>query len=83
MLTVAAVAAHKDITVERIEATIDRRTEESRPWQTAFVVRVDLGEDLTRRERAILFNAARGCEVHKLLDGEISFEYALEGGRDD
>ena len=83
MLTVAAVAANKEITVERIEATIDRQTEESRPWKTAFTIRVDLGgERLTRRERAILYNAARGCEVHKLLDGEMTFEYALEGGRD-
>lgn len=67
--------------VEQIEATIDRQTNEVRPWQTAFTIRVDLGEGLTRRERTILFNAARGCEVHKLLDGEITFEYALEGGR--
>ena len=81
MLTVAAVAANKGISVEQIEATIDRRTDEARPWQTAFTIRVDLGEDLTRRERAILFNAARGCEVHKLLDGEMTFEYTLEGGR--
>ena len=82
MLTVAAVAANKDFRVERIEATIDRQTEQARPWQTAFTIRVDLGEGLTRRERAILYNAARGCEVHKLLDGEMTFEYALEGGRD-
>ncbi len=61
--------------------TIDRRTEETHPWETAFAIRVDLGEGLAHRERAILFNAARGCEVHKLLDGEMSFEYALEGGR--
>lgn len=81
MLTVAAVAAHKDITVERIEATIDRQTEEARSWVTAFTIRVDLGEGLSRRERAILFNAARGCEVHKLLEGEMTFEYTLEGGR--
>ena len=81
MLTVAAVAAYKDIAVERIEATIDRQTEEDRPWKTTFAIRVDLGEGLARRERAILFNAARGCEVHKLLDGEMRFTYALEGGR--
>jgi uncharacterized OsmC-like protein len=81
VLTVAAVAAHKGIAIDQIEATIDRRTEEERPWRTAFAIAVDLGGGLTRRERAILYNAARGCEVHKLLDGEIAFEYALVGGR--
>ena len=36
--------------------------------------------DLAKREgkeRTILFNAARRCEVHKLLSGPISFEFAL------
>ena len=30
-----------------------------------------------RREQAILYNSARRCEVHKLLTGEIGFEYQL------
>jgi hypothetical protein len=36
---------------------------------------VDLGEGLTRRERTILLNAARRCEVHKLLSGQFAFDY--------
>jgi hypothetical protein len=48
---------------------------EGSSWQTAFSVRVDLGEGLTARERAILMNAARHCEVHKLLSGQFVFDY--------
>ena len=44
-------------------------------WQTSFVVRVNLGHGLTHRERVILFNSARRCEVHKLLTGELHFDY--------
>jgi hypothetical protein len=38
---------------------------------------VDLGPGLSRREQIILFNSARHCEVHKLLDGEIEVAYEL------
>jgi hypothetical protein len=57
---------------------IRRTTLEGRPWQTHFEVQVDLGEGLTRRERTILFNSARRCEVNKLLNGEMTFDYQLE-----
>jgi uncharacterized OsmC-like protein len=56
---------------------LERRTEEGQDWQTQFEVHIDLGEGLTRRERIILFNSARRCEVHKLLNGEVAFEYQL------
>ena len=81
MLTLAAVAAAKGIAPERIDVQIERRTDESRPWKTQFEVQVDLGAGLTHRERIILFNSARHCEVTKLLDGEMAFAYELvEGG---
>ena len=56
---------------------IQRETEEGRSWRTRFEVQVDLGEGLTRREQIILFNSARRCEVNKLLNGEIAFDYQL------
>jgi hypothetical protein len=46
-------------------------------WHTSFAVQLDLGRGLTRREKAILFNSARRCEVHKLLTGELRFDYGL------
>lgn len=77
MLTIAAVAAHKTIQVEQIDVQIQRRSIEGRSWQTSFEVDIDLGAGLGRRERVLLFNAARRCEVHKLLRGEMSFDYRL------
>ena len=51
------------------------------PRRTSFAVRVDLGAGLTRREQAILYNAARRCEVHQLLTGEVRLEYELVGAQ--
>jgi hypothetical protein len=62
---------------------IERDTVEGIHWQTNFAVRVDLGPGLTRREQAILFNSARRCEVHKLLDGKIGMMYELEERREE
>ena len=56
---------------------IERKTKEGQSWQTRFEVQVDLGAGLTRREQIILYNSARRCEVHKLLDGEMTFHYQL------
>jgi hypothetical protein len=77
VLTLAAVAADKGITPQKIDVQIQRHTDQGRSWRTRFEVRVDLGEGLTRRERIILYNCARRCEVNKLLSGELSFEYTL------
>lgn len=60
---------------------IERKTKEGRTWQTQFEVQVDLGAGLTRREQIILFNSARRCEVNKLLNGEMAFDYQLVEGR--
>lgn len=56
---------------------IHRRTVEEGAWQSTFSVEIDLGPGLTRRERVLLFNAARRCEVHKLLEGDLAFDYQL------
>jgi len=74
----AAVAASKNILVEKLEAHVTTTVEESQPaWQSRFDVQVDLGSGLGKRERIILFNSARLCEVHKLLSGEIGLDYRL------
>jgi uncharacterized OsmC-like protein len=64
--------------LEQIDVQLERRTEEGQEWQTQFEVHIDLGTGLTRRERIILLNSARRCEVHKLLKGEIAFDYQLQ-----
>ena len=77
MLTVAAVAASKGIEPERIDVQIERQTTENTAWRTAFVIHLDLGQGLSHREQIILFNSARHCQVHKLLGGEMAFDYQL------
>ena len=77
MLTLAAVAADKGISPQAIDVRIHRHTDAGRPWRTRFAVQIDLGEGLTRRERIILYNSARHCEVNKLLRGELDFDYSL------
>ena len=43
----------------------------------AFLIQIDLGQGLTQRERTILYNSARRCEVYQLLTGGKAFEYEL------
>jgi uncharacterized OsmC-like protein len=78
VLTMAAVAENKGMKVTRLAASVEGRTELGRKTSTSFVSHLDLGEGLSRREVRILYNAARRCEVHKMLSGEISFEEQLD-----
>jgi hypothetical protein len=78
VLTMAAVADGKGMAPTRLGAVVESRTTYSgRETSTRFVSRLDLGEGLTQRERAILYNSARQCEVHKMLRGEVVFEETL------
>jgi uncharacterized OsmC-like protein len=77
VLTVAAVAAHKGIHPTRLGATVEGRTQLGAETITRFASELDLGEGLSPREQRILFNAARQCEVHKMLRGEVTFEEHL------
>jgi uncharacterized OsmC-like protein len=75
VLTIAAVAEHKSIRVIGLAATVEGHTEfEGLSAATHFVSHLDLGEGLTPRELRILQNAARQCEVHKMLLGSVTFE---------
>ena len=77
-LTIAAVAENKKIIVNKIDVNIACKIEEDKNRTTTFVIIIDLGSGLTRRERTILFHVARLCEVHKMLAGESSFDYRLK-----
>ena len=80
VLTMAAVAEHKSISVTRLVATVEGSTAFiGRRTTTRFVSQLDLGEGLDSREQRILFNSARQCEVHKMLRGEVVFEEHLHG----
>jgi uncharacterized OsmC-like protein len=80
-LTMAAVAAHKGIAIGRLAISVESHTKlAERSAATHFTSRVELDKGLTARERRILFNSARLCEVHKMLRGEITFEEILTEG---
>jgi len=55
----------------------ETRPDEGSPSHTHFTIHIDLGRGLTHRERVILYNSARRCEVYQLLTGEMTFEYEL------
>jgi uncharacterized OsmC-like protein len=78
ILTMSAVAENKGIEMGEVVVEIDPRIVEERgAMVTHFSTRIDLGPGLSRRERVILYNSARRCEVHKLLSGDISFDFEL------
>ena len=73
----SAVADHKKIRIDKADIQIAHHIREGKPWVTSFEIKIDLGNNLTHREKSILFNSARLCEVHKLLTGEFTFDYQL------
>jgi uncharacterized OsmC-like protein len=77
-LTMAAVAAHKGFAPERLDVRVEwAAREEGREWASEFRTTIDLGAGMDDRARKILFNAARNCEVHRLLRGRMAFEETL------
>lgn len=70
------VAEHKAIAAQKLEARVRRRSVHE-PSHTFFDLHIDIGAGLTKRERVILFNSARRCDVHKPLAGKLNFNYTL------
>jgi len=77
VLTLAAVADHKGIRFDRAAVHIERHISEGKSWSTDFRIGIELGDHLTPRERKILFNSARLCEVNKMLSGRFNFDYRI------
>jgi len=77
VLTLSAVADHKKITMEKLEVQVGCITKNGTSPSTRFKIRIDVGDGLTQRERAILFNSARNCEMGKIIDGEVDIDYSL------
>lgn len=65
------------IAMEKLEVQVGCITEDGVCPSTRFKIGIDFGGGLTQRERAILFNSARNCEVGKILYGKVDIEYAL------
>jgi hypothetical protein len=63
--------------LERLEVQVNCMTETGSTPGAHFDVIIDVGPSLSIRERTILFNSARRCEVSKILTGKIDMAYAL------
>lgn len=77
MLTISAVAEHKKINLAGINVRISRSASEAKEVETQFLIETSLKGELTKRDKILLFNSTRKCEVGKLLSGKISFQYQL------
>lgn len=78
MLTLAAVAAFKNIPLEKLEVDVHCQPPDLINPAARFTIRVDAGDGLTERERKILLHSAKSCELSKLLEQETTVECFLE-----
>jgi len=76
-LTVSAVAENKNIDLDGIDVYVSRTTSKKHGEISKFIIEIKLKGDLTKRERILLFNSARKCDVSKLLKGDLGFDYQL------
>jgi uncharacterized OsmC-like protein len=79
VLTLAAVAAHKRMVIDRLAVvtTFDLALTPGVGTRTSFASRIEVDGRLDERERTILLNSARRCDVHKILAGQMSFDDEL------
>ena len=71
-LTLDAVAKHKGIALTDFEARLDYFTDGN--GTTKFDVVLQLGPELSDRERKILYQSAKLCEVGKILKSNIEID---------
>jgi uncharacterized OsmC-like protein len=75
VLTVDAVAKNKGIVLTDFETRLNYSTDGN--GHTKFEVALHLGSDLSDRERKILYQSAKLCEVGKLLKSDIEIDYRV------
>jgi uncharacterized OsmC-like protein len=61
----------------KTEVHIERKTTTNEPGLTLFEIEIVLDGEFNKREKIILFNSARNCDVSKILAGKINFQYQL------
>lgn len=54
-----------------------RNSMKNGPLETHFEIEIEIEGSLTKREKIILFNSARKCDVSELLSGKFEFDYRL------
>ena len=80
MLTLNAVAEHKEIDLGESDVRIDYVAAKS--GGTRFLVDIKLDNRLSDRERKILFHSARICDVGKVLKSDVTIDYQLREDAD-
>ncbi|MGD9364767.1 MAG: OsmC family protein [Desulfobacteraceae bacterium] len=75
MLTLKAVADHKGICLGSPDIHIDYYRNDH--GDTRFQVVLKLDDHLSERERKILYQSARVCEVGKILKSDVHIDYRL------
>jgi uncharacterized OsmC-like protein len=75
VLTLDAVAKNKGMALADVEARLDYHTDSN--GQTEFQVALQLDAGLSKRERQILYQSAKLCEVGKLLKSEVTIDYRV------
>ena len=76
-LTISAVAENKGITLDEIEVSVSRDTHQAEENHSMFIIEIELPVNLDDREKVLLFNSAKKCDVTKILKGEFQFQYQL------
>lgn len=74
-LTLDAVAKHKAIVLTNFEARLDYHTDGND--RTEFRVTLHLDPGLSDRERKILFQSAKLCEVGKVLKSDVNIDFRV------
>ena len=79
VLTMAAVAAAKDMPAHgfSVNVHLKRGGNNNNGKGGIFESEVHLSEHFSPREQRILYNSARSCEVHHLLQGPLEFRDTL------
>lgn len=63
--------------MDEIEVLVSRDTHNNEENQSVYSVEIELPAKLDDREKILLFNSARNCDVTKILKGEFQFQYQL------
>lgn len=80
VLTISAVADNKKIKLDGLEIAISRNSNHNDQAGSLFKIEIEIDGNLTTREKILLFNSARKCDVSKLLSKKSDFEYHLVDG---
>ena len=81
VLTMAAVAAAKEMPSHGFSVSVNVAPNEGNGKAGkggGFTSEVHLSEHYSPREQRILYNSARSCEVHHLLQGPLEFNDTLQ-----